>query len=69
MHSGGKGTMFPKGGLPAWLNSGSWNLKWFATSGSHAAEHRWVKSLERTWQSIVNPGTTSIRAGRDYADQ
>ena len=53
-HPGGKGTMFPTGGLPAWLNSGSWNLKWFATSGSHAAEHRWMKSLERTWQSIVN---------------
>jgi len=36
---GGFPTTFPTGGLPAFLNSGSWNLRWFGDSASHAAAY------------------------------
>jgi len=67
-HPGGVGTMFPTGGLPAWFNSGNWNLKWFADRASHNAEHRWMRGLENTWRASVNPGTTGVRTARDIAD-
>ncbi|WP_377153098.1 hypothetical protein ACFJIX_17295 [Roseateles sp. UC29_93] len=67
-HPGGIPTMFPTGGLPAALNSGAWNLRWFADSASHSAAHRWMRGLENGWGVFVNPGTTGIRAARDFAD-
>ncbi|MBI1424703.1 MAG: hypothetical protein GC149_14755, partial [Gammaproteobacteria bacterium] len=67
-HPGGFPTTFPTGGLPAWVNSGAWNLRWFPDSASHAAAHQWMRGLENVWGALVNPGTTGIRAARDAAD-
>lgn len=67
-HPGGIPTTFPTGGLPSWLNSGSWNLRWFADSASHSVAHRWMRGLENGWSALVNPGTAGIRAARDAAD-
>jgi RHS repeat-associated protein len=68
-HPGGFQTTFPTGGLPAALNSGTWNLRWFADSATHAAAHRWMRGLENAWGAAVNPGATGIRAARDVASR
>jgi RHS repeat-associated protein len=67
-HPGGTGSMFPTGGLPASINSGSWNLQWFANRAAHNAEHQRIRGLENGWSAAVNPATTGIRAARDVAD-
>ncbi len=67
-HPGGTASMFPTGGLPAWINSGSWNLEWFADLASHNAAHQQLKQLENAFGAMVNPPTTGIRATRDIAD-
>jgi len=67
-HPGGIPTTFPTGGLPYAVNSGAWNLRWFADSASHSTAHRWMRRLENAWGGFVNPGTTGIRAARDAAD-
>lgn len=67
-HPGGFPTMFPTGGLPASVNSGAWNLRWFADSATHAAAHRRMRGLENAWGAFVNPATTGMRAARDFAD-
>lgn len=67
-HPGGFSTIFPTGGLPAFLNSGSWNLRWFADSASHAAAHRWMRDLEHVSSLYVNPFTTSLRTLGDFAN-
>lgn len=64
-HPGGFPTTFPTGGLPAWLNSGAWNLRWFADSAAHSAAHRWMRALEGAWDGLVNPAMTATRAARD----
>ena len=58
----------PTGGLPSAVNSGSWNLRWFADSATNSAAYRWMRGLENAWGAFVNPGTTVIRAARDAAD-
>jgi RHS repeat-associated protein len=67
-HPGGASTMFPTGGLPARISSSSWNLTWFPDLASHTAAHQRMKGLENTFGALVNPGTTSLRTGRDIAD-
>lgn len=65
-HPGGFGAYFATGGLPAWINSGSWNLVWIADGASHAATHRWLRKLEAVWGSFVNPAATGLRAADDF---
>ena len=61
-------TMFPTGGMPAWLNSGAWNLQWMSDTASHMAAHSGTKALEDAWLVFVNPGTTVVRTARDIAN-
>lgn len=61
-------TMFPTAGLPAWINSGAWNLQWVADRAAHTAAHARTKLLEDGWRAFVNPVTWGIRAARDAAD-
>ncbi|MEF2253432.1 RHS repeat-associated core domain-containing protein, partial [Ralstonia solanacearum] len=67
-HPGGIPTTFPTGGLPSAINSGAWNLRWYADRASHNAAHQWMRQLENVWGAAVNPATISIRAARDAAD-
>jgi RHS repeat-associated protein len=65
-HPGGAPTLFPLGGLPAWLHSGEWNLK-LLTSAEHLAAHLWLRRLENLARSFVNPLTTAGRIVTDVA--
>ncbi len=67
-HPGGIPATFPTGGLPSAVNSGAWNLRWFADSAGHGAAHRWMRGLENAWGGFVNPGAAAIRGTRDAAD-
>ena len=66
-HPGGFPSMFPTGGLPAWLGSGAWNLEYFPDLASHLAKHEFLRSLENAFGAFVNPFTTAIRGARDAA--
>jgi RHS repeat-associated protein len=67
-HPGGAPALFPTGGLPAGLHSGSWNLQ-ALTHAQHMAAHRYLRRLENAGRLAVNPGTTAARAGRNLAGQ
>jgi RHS repeat-associated protein len=61
-------TTFPTGGLPAWVHSGDWNLRYAADQAAHNAAHRALKQMESFWGGFVNSTTTAVRAGRDAVD-
>jgi RHS repeat-associated protein len=67
-HPGGGSTLFPTGGLPASVHSGSWNLQ-VLNPAQHKAAHRYLRNLEKGASAAVNPGTTGTRAGRNLAGQ
>ena len=66
-HPGGAATLFPTGGLPASIHSGSWNLQ-LVSAAQHAAAHRRLRQLEWTGKTIVNPPATAARAARNGVD-
>ena len=66
-HPGGISTLFPTGGLPAFINSRAWNLHWFPDSATHSAAHRWMRKLENGWGKFVNPKTIGARVVRNIA--
>jgi RHS repeat-associated protein len=57
-------TLFPMGGLPAWIHSGKWNWK-LLTYGEHMAAHRRLIRAETVAKTVVNPATTFARGARD----
>jgi len=62
----GQLALFPTGGLPAPIHSGSWNLKLMSPS-AHGAAHRSMRQMESIGRTIVNPATTAARATRSAA--
>jgi uncharacterized protein RhaS with RHS repeats len=66
-HPGGSGTIFPTGGLPTAVHSGLWNIQWVGSWAEHLSVHRYLQRLEAYASIAVNPGTTAIRAARNYA--
>jgi RHS repeat-associated protein len=65
-HPGNKPTLFPTGGLPAWLHSGSWNLSKLAAGSAHNAAHRALVQMESFASAVVNPRTTAVRLASNY---
>jgi hypothetical protein len=62
-------TYFSLGGLPAWINSGAWNLRWVADRASHVALHTRLHIEEEVWSTfIVNPRYTITRGALDVAN-
>ncbi|CAI4030255.1 hypothetical protein DNFV4_00683 [Nitrospira tepida] len=65
-HPGGRGTLFPTGGLPPWIHSAPWNLQ-VLSHAEHVQAHRYLRQLETLAVAVVNPFTTSVRALLDYS--
>jgi RHS repeat-associated protein len=63
-HPGGGSTLFPTGGLPASIHSGSANLQ-LLDRASHLEAHRSLQRLEMGAAALVNPATTAGRAARN----
>lgn len=59
-HPGGGPTLFPTGGLPAWMHSGNWNLS-LLEHAEHVAAHRQMRALEDIGSAAVNPLMTYLR--------
>ncbi len=65
-YPGGAPTHFPMGGLPAWIHSGSWNLKLLSPE-AHAAAHRIMQIEETIGGAAVNPVMTAGRVSANEA--
>jgi RHS repeat-associated protein len=65
-HPGGGSTLFPTGGLPASIHSGSWNLQRLSRA-EHIAAHQRLRRMESAARTAVNPGMTGARAARNAA--
>lgn len=59
-HHGGFPSLFPTGGLPAFIHSGPWN-RMLIPRGMNPAIHRYLRRLERIGAILVNPATTFAR--------
>lgn len=67
-HPGGAPALFPTGGLPAAIHSGSWNLQ-ALSHAEHMAAHRYMRGLENAGRLAVNPATTAARVARNGTGQ
>lgn len=65
-HPGGAPTLFPTGGLPSWVHSGSWNLQ-LLDREAHLAAHRALRRQEMVAKGLVNPAMTAGRVGANAA--
>jgi RHS repeat-associated protein len=60
-HPGGGATLFPTGGLPAFVHSSPLNLA-VLDAAEHLGAHQAIRSAEQAGRIIVNPAATAARA-------
>lgn len=59
-HPGNIRTLFPTGGLPAWMHTNRFTLR-AMTQQAHKAQHQYLRRLETLGMYVVNPPATTVR--------
>jgi hypothetical protein len=59
-------TLFPTAGLPIWINSGKWNLRFGLSVAEHIALHKRMAMFEDIARIAFNPAVTIGREVFNY---